>query len=126
MSARRLRVVVLGLTVTVLLAARLTWRGMRRDRTPTPWAIPVRIDLNRARLAELTALAGVGRTRAAAIVLHRLRQGPFRSVAELAAVDGLGPQTVRRLAPFVDVAEDRRAIAARSRAAAAGVGSGVR
>lgn len=39
------------------------------------------------------ALPGVGRVRAEAIVLHRVRRGPFRALSELAAVDGIGPKT---------------------------------
>jgi competence protein ComEA len=42
-------------------------------------------------------LPGLGRTRAAAVVLHRVRHGPFRTVDDLAQVDGLGPVTVERL-----------------------------
>ncbi len=52
-----------------------------------------RIDLNRARLGELMALPGVGRARAQAIVLHRVRHGPFTHREQLIEVDGFGATT---------------------------------
>ncbi|MCA8977816.1 MAG: helix-hairpin-helix domain-containing protein [Planctomycetes bacterium] len=58
---------------------------------------PVVIDVNRAGLAELQALPGIGPTRAEAIILHRLRHGPFRCVDDLTRVDGLGATTVEAL-----------------------------
>jgi competence ComEA-like helix-hairpin-helix protein len=70
---------------------------------PRPFAEPVEIDVNAARVGELGALPGIGRRRAEAIVLYRLRHGPFRSAADLARVDGLGPDSVARLEPFVRV-----------------------
>ena len=60
-------------------------------------AVPVRIDLNRATVGELMALPGIGRVRAAAIVLHRVRYGPFRSVDELTGIDGIGAETLAAL-----------------------------
>ena len=48
-----------------------------------------RIDLNRASVAELMRLPGIGRARAEAIVAHRSRR-PFRSPAEVAEVKGIG------------------------------------
>lgn len=62
-----------------------------------PFATPRTVDLNRAGIPELMTLPGLGRTRAAAVVLHRVRHGPFRTVDDLAQVDGLGPVTVERL-----------------------------
>jgi competence protein ComEA len=43
------------------------------------------------------ALPGIGRVRAAAIVLHRVRHGPFRSVDELTGIDGIGAETLAAL-----------------------------
>lgn len=73
-------------------------RADERDRPPA--AVAVRIDLNTASVGELMALPGVGQVRAEAILLHRVRFGPFRTVEDLLAVDGLGPDTVAGLAPF--------------------------
>lgn len=69
-----------------------------RDRSPELRAM--RIDINRAGVAELTVLPGIGRTRAEAIVLHRVRRGPFGSVEELAEVDGCGSGTADAVRPF--------------------------
>ncbi len=49
-----------------------------------------RIDLNRAGVAELTRLPGVGEKRAQAIVAHRARQ-PFRKPEDVLAVKGIRP-----------------------------------
>ena len=61
-------------------------------------AVACALDLNRASVAELMALPGVGRVRAEAIVLHRVRRGPFRTLDELAGVDGIGPKTAAAIA----------------------------
>ncbi|MGE3175668.1 MAG: ComEA family DNA-binding protein [Planctomycetota bacterium] len=76
-----------------------------------PVAVPVTIDLNRASMAALQALPGIGPERAQAIVLHRVRHGPFAAVDELVAVDGIGPETVdglRQHAVAVAPAGERR------------------
>lgn len=49
-----------------------------------------RIDLNRATVAELMRLPGVGEKKAQAIVAHRSKQ-PFRRAEDVVAVKGLGP-----------------------------------
>ena len=55
------------------------------------------IDLNTADVATLSqGLRGIGEAKARAIVEHRRRHGPFRSVDELALVKGIGPKTVER------------------------------
>jgi competence protein ComEA len=48
-----------------------------------------RVDLNRATVAELMRLPGVGEKRAQAIVAHRTRQ-PFRRAEDVLQVKGLG------------------------------------
>jgi len=48
-----------------------------------------RLDLNRATVAELMRLPGVGEKRAQAIVAHRAKQ-PFRRAEDVLAVKGLG------------------------------------
>ncbi len=88
--------------VVVLLAARALWRGL----APPGPAVTVQLrqlDVNRASVDELQALPGVGPGRAEAIVLERIRRGPFEVVDDLLRVDGLGPDLLRRLRPFVRV-----------------------
>jgi competence protein ComEA len=62
---------------------------------------PVLLDPNRATIAELQALPGIGPARARAIVLHRVRHGWFRDLDALAAVDGIGPVTLAGLRPYL-------------------------
>lgn len=88
--------------MVVLLAARALWRGL----APPGPAVTVQLrqlDVNRASVDELQALPGVGPGRAEAIVLERIRRGPFEVVDDLLRVDGLGPDLLRRLRPFVRV-----------------------
>ena len=56
-----------------------------------------RIDINHADAAELTALPGVGKVTAEAIVAYRDEHGPFASVEELLLVPGLGPGTLEAI-----------------------------
>jgi competence protein ComEA len=60
-----------------------------------------RVDVNRASVAELSVLPGVGRARAEAIVVERIRNGPFHGLAELERVDGLGPTTTHAFRDMV-------------------------
>jgi competence protein ComEA len=55
-----------------------------------------RIDLNRATVAELMRLPGVGEKKAQAIVTHRQKQ-PFRRVEDVVAVKGLGPAWLQKV-----------------------------
>ena len=64
---------------------------------------PLLVDLNRATVAELDQLPGVGPSTARAIVDHRARNGPFASVDDLLAVRGIGPAKLAELKPFVRV-----------------------
>lgn len=90
---------VLGLAVRSFAAGNL---GSVGGGEP-PRVVPVQLDLNRAGTEELQALPGVGGTRAEAIVLHRVRHGPFRSILELDQVDGIGVSTIAGLRAFLTV-----------------------
>jgi competence protein ComEA len=63
-------------------------------------AVPVLadiVDLNTADAATLAReLKGIGESRAKAIVEHRTRNGPFRTVDELVLVKGIGPRVVEQ------------------------------
>jgi competence protein ComEA len=75
----------------------------REGGSRQPAATPLRIDVNLAAPAELVAVPGIGPSHAEAIVLHRVRHGLFRTVDDLAAVDGIGPGLLAALRPFVCV-----------------------
>jgi competence protein ComEA len=77
------------------LAARLLVVGALLAATPALAAKKAlgpgeRIDLNRATVAELMRLPGVGERKAQAIVAHRQR-APFRRPEDVVQVKGLGP-----------------------------------
>ena len=63
------------------------------------------MNINRASEEELTSLKGIGPVKARAIVEYRQRNGPFRSVAELDRVKGIGPKTVRMLGDAITVSQ---------------------
>lgn len=58
------------------------------------WAAPV--DINTADAKGLEALDGVGPSKAAAIVEYRAKNGPFKSVADLEKVPGIGEATIEK------------------------------
>jgi len=62
-----------------------------------------RVDINRAAWWEFQALQGIGEKRAKAIVEHRARHGPFKTVDELVEVRGIGKKTLRELRPHLAV-----------------------
>jgi competence ComEA-like helix-hairpin-helix protein len=59
------------------------------------------VDLDTADAATLMTLPGIGPALAARIVQDRERNGPFRSVDDLARVKGIGQKTLARLKPFL-------------------------
>lgn len=85
---------ILSLPLAVLWPAAAVAES-RRSTAPVAAGAP--IDLNSADAAVLASgLQGIGASKARAIVEHRRRHGPFRSVDELALVKGIGPKTVER------------------------------
>jgi competence ComEA-like helix-hairpin-helix protein len=69
--------------------------------------------INRASADELAGLPRVGPAIARRIVEMRASRGPFRSEEDLMRVRGIGPKTVRSIAPFITFATDSEAAAAR-------------
>ena len=61
------------------------------------------LDLNTATAEQLDQLPSVGPATAAAIVAHRERNGPFKSVEALLEVRGIGPVRLDELRPLVRV-----------------------
>jgi competence protein ComEA len=75
-----------------------------RGTEPAPAGAAV--DLNRAGLAELDALPGIGPVLARRIVAHRAAHGAFREPEDLLAVPGIGPRLLERLRPHVRAGPD--------------------
>jgi competence ComEA-like helix-hairpin-helix protein len=98
----------------------------RARRASTPLAPGERLDPNTAPAVELERLPGVGPVTAEAILRHR-GDRPFRRRRDLLSVRGIGPATLAKIAPHVDLPE-RPAVGGASggagAAAAAGGGSG--
>ncbi|MSR33776.1 MAG: helix-hairpin-helix domain-containing protein [Phycisphaerales bacterium] len=89
--------------VAALTMARMSQAQMRtsmqgyRYTTLPMW----RVDLDQAGVDELAALPGVGPSLAAAIVADRQAKGPFKTLAELDRVRGVGPAVLQQIQPFV-------------------------
>lgn len=85
------------LAAALLLAAALPALAAKKPLGPNE-----RIDLNRAGVAELMRLPGVGEKRAQAIVQARTRS-PFRKPEDVLSVKGLGPKWFARVRANVTV-----------------------
>lgn len=113
--------------VLVLLAYHAlanTGHGARATQLVTAEGPIYRLDLNRARSAELMQVPGIGQELAERIVARRNAAGPFRAVVELRQVSGIGDKTLARIKPWLCVVLDEsatddaaRPVQARSKAA---------
>jgi competence protein ComEA len=61
------------------------------------------VDLNLATQSELESVKGIGPTKAKNIIAHRDKNGPFKSVDDLAGVKGFGKASVEKLKPELAV-----------------------
>ena len=75
-----------------------------------------RVDINQAPPEELAVLPGIGLRRARSIVEEREKNGPYLNALSLTRIKGIGPATVKRLAPHITVGPE----APRGRPAPAG------
>jgi len=62
-----------------------------------------RININKAQQAELELLPGVGPAMAKQIMDYRALHGPFKTIADLDKVKGIGPKKLAKIAPLVTV-----------------------
>ncbi len=62
-----------------------------------------RININTASAEELTALSGIGETKAKAIVAYRERHGAFSTVEDIIKVYGIGPATFEKIKDYITV-----------------------
>ena len=65
----------------------------------------MKIDLNTATQAQLESLPLVGPSMAKRIIEYRAANGPFKSVADLDKVKGIGEKTLAKLMPLVTVGD---------------------
>lgn len=61
------------------------------------------VDLNSATAAELESVKGIGPAKAKAIIEHREKSGPFKSVDDLKGIKGFGAKTIEKLRPELTV-----------------------
>ncbi|MCB2153463.1 ComEA family DNA-binding protein [bacterium] len=69
--------------------------------TPVPTPVPTEtplpiIHVNRATVAELQTLEGIGEKRAQDILVDRTANGPYRHPEDLMRVSGIGPKTIEK------------------------------
>ncbi|AND41579.1 MULTISPECIES: helix-hairpin-helix domain-containing protein [Cytobacillus] len=62
-----------------------------------------KINLNQANESELQMLPGIGPSKAAAIIEHRETNGPFKDVADLKLISGIGEKTFEKLKEHISV-----------------------
>lgn len=67
------------------------------------WPVLAAVNINTAPQSELESLPGIGPAKSRAIIEHREKNGPFKSVDELARVKGIGKTTVERLRTDITV-----------------------
>src|SRR5207244_12086078 len=80
----------------------LRW-GTRPSALERGVGITYRVDLNQATRAELLQLPGIGESLAKRIEDYRHEHGRFQHVNDLIEVHGIGPATLERLRPWVQV-----------------------
>lgn len=73
------------------------------ENTPRPPAATARVNINHATREELERLPGIGAGLAGRIVEHRERNGPFRRVEHLLAIDGISETRFEQLRELVTV-----------------------
>ena len=93
--ARLGRVRGLGRSLLARLAPHLSFGGVPAEAVGT--SSPDALDLNRATVADLVSLPGLGPARARAIVAFRDSAGPFRQLDDLRRVPGISGALLKRL-----------------------------
>ena len=81
----------------------LVCNGDGKNAGARSWLAGGKLDVNAATVSQLAEIHGVGPSLARAIVDERARRGGFQRFDELDDVVGIGPKTLAKLAPYVDV-----------------------
>jgi competence protein ComEA len=92
----------LGCLALALAAAPRIFPPAPPGQDPAADSIDLRsVPVNRADGETLATLPGIGPVLAGRILHHRERHGPFRDLADLEEVPGIGPARARAMAPYV-------------------------
>ncbi|MFM8477033.1 MAG: ComEA family DNA-binding protein [Planctomycetaceae bacterium] len=87
--------------VTGLMAGQWIWLSRQRPEPlllqPAPRADAFTLDINSASWVEWMQVRGIGPNLANRIVADRRLRGPYRTLADLQRVSGIGPDTLQRL-----------------------------
>ncbi|MCG8450152.1 MAG: helix-hairpin-helix domain-containing protein [Pirellulales bacterium] len=59
------------------------------------------VDINRADWPEIIQLPGLGETLAQRILSERSQNGPFQKIDDLVRVNGIGPNTLEKIRPYL-------------------------
>ena len=108
---------LLGITAIFLLVLAVCFFSSSADaqagytvsvQYETDWELaePEKIDINTADAEKLQTLDGIGEMLAERIIARRESVGPYRCVDELLEVEGIGPATVDRIRPWIEITEE--------------------
>ncbi|KGJ99843.1 ComEA family DNA-binding protein [Thalassotalea sp. ND16A] len=78
------------LAFALALTPALTTAYANETAAENKQSVEMRVNLNKASATQLSSLKGIGMKKAAAIIEYRDSYGPFKSVAELTNVKGIG------------------------------------
>ncbi|OUS30742.1 hypothetical protein A9Q98_04345 [Thalassotalea sp. 42_200_T64] len=78
------------LAFALALIPTLTTAYANESAAENKQSVAMRVNLNKASAEQLSTIKGIGMKRAAAIIEYRESYGPFKSVAELTNVKGIG------------------------------------
>jgi len=62
-----------------------------------------KININAAQAAELMTIPGIGAKKAQAIIDYRNERGPFKRIADLDKVKGIGPKMLEKIKPYIEL-----------------------
>ena len=95
------------LAVALILTPALTTSfnpAFAKDNSATsPQSANTRLSVNKASAEQLSAIKGLGMKKATAIVDYREMNGPFKAVAELTNVKGIGDKFIEKNAQHLSL-----------------------
>lgn len=106
-TARAWRLLALGALAILAWGTIDALRTSPIPPTASPSGKETPLSLNSATYEELLMVPGLTPRLARAIMTHREAHGPFRSLAGLEAVPGIGPKTIEKLKPYLQPFPER-------------------